>query len=103
MNLDGNENHDISLELAAEWTANYRNTNPGDTISHYFGKQSIQSILQQEGAVGIRIYYANNEKGEKQLIVVGVKSDGNDIYLGQLAEKSIKCPPNCPLPNPLNT
>ncbi|MFN6036942.1 MAG: hypothetical protein ACK452_00615, partial [Bacteroidota bacterium] len=63
----------------------------------------IESILSQEGVVGIRIYYGLNDIGEKQLIITGVDSDENDLYNGQLAERSLKCPPNCSSNNPLNS
>lgn len=100
----GNENHDIPLSEAAEWTKNYRDTiAPDDTISHYFGKAAIQAILNQDGCVGIRIYYALDNTGQKQLIVVGANAARNDLYTGLLAERSIRCPQDCPAANPLNS
>ena len=103
MSFTGNENHDISLDVAAEWTENYRNANPGAVKGHYFGKTAIQAILSQDDAVGIRIYYALNDKGEKQLIITGVDANENDLYEGLLAENSITCPPKCGVSNPLNS
>ena len=104
MNLTGNEPHDIDLAEAAEWTASYRATIPAEgTIAHYLGKKAIQEIFDQEDCVGMRIYYALDTLGQKQLIITGVTKDGNDLYLGKLAERSIKCPPICSLSNPLNS
>lgn len=104
MSFTGNENHDFPLDQASQWTANYRaSISPGDTIAHYFGKQAIQSIFNQEGCVGMRIYYALDNLGAKQLIIVGVNEAGNDLYNGLLAERSIKCPQDCPAANPLNS
>ncbi len=106
MAFTGTEDHDISLELASEWTANYRNTiTSGDTIGHFFGKTAIQQILDQatEDCVGIRIYYALDNEGKKQLIVVGVKANEDDIYEGLLAERSFKSPPYNGTNNSLNS
>lgn len=104
MSFTGNENHDITLQEASEWTANYRNSVPaGTVIAHYFGKTAIQNILDQSGCVGIRIYYAINDLGEKQLVVVGVNADENDLYQGLLADKSRPCPNYCSASNPLNS
>lgn len=103
MSFTGNENHDISLQEAAELTANYRNANPGQTLGHFFGATAIAAILGQEGCVGIRLYYAITNAGQKQLVVVGVNADGNDLYNGLLADRSFNCPPVCGISNPLNS
>lgn len=104
MSLTGNENHDISLTEAAHLTENYRNAaGTSATIAHYFGGAAIQAILEQEGCVGIRIYYGLKDDGEKQLVITGVNSAGNDLYNGLLAERSLNCPTNCSASNPLNS
>lgn len=103
MNFTGNENHDFPLDTASIWTANYRNANPGAIIAHYFGKTAITNILSQQGCVGLRIYYALDSTEKKQLIITGVDGNGNDLYTGQLAERSITCPIDCSAANPLNT
>jgi hypothetical protein len=102
MPFTGNEDHSISLQEAAEWTKNYRNANPNQTLAHLFGKTAIAAILNQASCVGIRIYYALDEAGVKQLIITGVDAAGNDLYNGQLAERSFRCPPDCGAVNPLN-
>ena len=95
MSFTGNEDHSIELTEAAEWCANYRDEEPNGVHAHFFGKAAINSILAQSGCVGIRIYYALDNNGAKHLILVGTKSDENDIYDGVLAEKSVPCPPYC--------
>ena len=102
MPFTGHENHNIPLAEAAEWTRNYRNSNPGAIQGHFFGKDAIVAILAQDSCVGIRIYYALDTAGVKQLIITGVTADENDLYNGLLAERSIQCPPNCGGGNPLN-
>ncbi len=105
MSFTGHENHDFPLAQAAEWTKNYRDANPGDTKGHYFGKDALLAILAQNNCVGLRIYYALDDQTprKKQLIVVGVTPDQNDIYNGLIAERSIDCPPTCGIDNPLNS
>ena len=103
MAFTGNEAEEFPLTTAVEWTTNYRNPiQQGDTISHFFGKNIIQSILDQEDCMGIRIYYALDENGKKQLIIVGADAKENDIYEGIIAERSYSCPPYCPSNSPLN-
>jgi hypothetical protein len=103
MSFTGNENHDIPLATAAEWTKNYRNANPNATKAHFFGREAIEAILAQESCVGIRIYYALDDTGEKHLILVGADANENDLYLGKLAERSKPCPSMCGIANPLNS
>lgn len=100
----GNEDHDFPLATASQWTKNYRDSvTPGTVIAHYFGKDFIQQIFAQSGCVGMRIYYALDEAGQKQLIITGVDSNGNDLYNGKLAERSMPCPSDCSTANPLNS
>ncbi|MCC6370743.1 MAG: hypothetical protein IT236_07060 [Bacteroidia bacterium] len=99
----GHENHDIPLSEASAWTANYRNANPGQINGHYFGGDAIQNVLAQTGCVGLRMYYAINDEGVKQLIIVGVNADGNDLVNGLLLDRSVLCPPTCGNSNSLNS
>lgn len=103
MSFTGNEDHSITLEEASTWTGNYRTANPRALKGHFFGKRAIQEILNQEDCVGIRIYYALDTAGKKQLIVVGATAEENDLYNGLLAERSNPCPPLCGQNNPLNS
>lgn len=104
MPFTGNEDHDFPLQTAAAWTKNYRDSSTeGTTIAHFFGKEAIKAILNQADCVGIRIYYALDDAGKKQLIVVGVEANENDLYNGLLAERSFTCPPVCGVNNPLNS
>jgi hypothetical protein len=96
MAFTGNEASVFPLSTAAQWTENYRNTIvTGDTVAHFFGKNIINSILAQERCMGIRIYYALDETGKKQLIIVGADASENDLYNGIIAERSSACPPFC--------
>lgn len=98
--IDGTEGDPIDIKIAAAWTKNYRIMNPNETISHFFGNQILQQILEQPECLGIRIYYANEVRlnwiqrifvaisnflrwivgayGVKHLILVGSDRDGID-------------------------
>ena len=102
MSFTGNEDHSISLQEAADWTENYRDKNPGEIKAHFFGKTTLQAILDQEDCVGIRIYYALNDEGKKCLVLTGANANEEDLYNGVLAEKGKTCPPNCDVNSPLN-
>lgn len=102
MSFTGREDHSISLATAAAWTANYRAAEPGAVLGHFYGKDAITAILAQANCVGIRIYHAIDDKGAKQLVIVGVKANENDIYTGLLAERGLVCPPMCGGGNALN-
>lgn len=96
MAFTGDEAEEFPLETAAEWTRNYRNQmKQGDPKAHFFGKNIINSILSQDGCVGIRVYYSLDDHGKKQLIMVGADADENDLFNGIIAEKSSWCPPFC--------
>lgn len=106
--FNGSEGDPIDLETAKRWAANYRATlkNPDDVQAHYFGFEIIQQILTQSGCVGMRIYYAIDENGEKKLLLVGVDSKGENLLPleggkttdggGTIADFSFPCPSTCP-------
>jgi len=102
MSFTGHEDHSISLQDAITMTTNYRNANRDAVKAHFFGKDALQAILDQAGCVGIRIYYALDDQGTKHLVLCGADADENDLYDGQLAERSYPCPPYCGASSPLS-
>jgi hypothetical protein len=104
MSFTGNEEHSVTLAAASAMTKNYRDTvSANATIAHYFGKSELQSLLNQDGCVGVRAYYAITSEGAKQLVLVGVNSSENDLYEGIILDRSLCCPIYCSSANPLNT
>jgi hypothetical protein len=99
--VTGNEGAEIDIKIAAEWTKNYRDRHPGQTISQFFGVELIKKIIEQPGCLGIRIYYANSQPqhpwhcsmmadaafaknmadahGEDHVILTGVTREGLDL------------------------
>jgi len=107
--LTGKEGEEFDFDKAVSWTTNYRHKHPGETVSHFFGKDILQKILSQEGCQGIRFYHAHtkplngwqrsmvslsnfllkvvgNVEGERHLIIIGASSDGNDQLNKPLGE-----------------
>ena len=103
MTNTGNEDHSITLAEATALTKKYRDENADQTLGHAIGKQAISDILAQAGCVGLRIYYALKTSGEKQLVFVGIDSNGDDLYNGLLADRTFNCPPDCGAANVLNS
>jgi hypothetical protein len=103
MSFTGEENHYITLNEAAELTANFRNEHPSSILGEYFSKKAIMDILEQSNCVGIRIYFGEDKAHVPHFVITGVDSDENDLYTGLLAEKGWKCPPHCGGINPLNS
>ena len=95
---NGSEGDAITLDEAAALTANYRES-LADTVetvkAHFFGRNILQQILDQENCVGIRMYYGLDENGGKQLVLVGVDPAGQDMEAGLIADRSRVCPPDC--------
>ena len=102
MAFDGTESGEIPLQTAAAMTATYRHDNPNETKAHFFGKEILEKILNQEGCVGIRMYYGIDQNGSKQLVIVGADSDENDLT-DLVADLSFPCPLTCSTPNALNS
>lgn len=102
---DGTDGGRIDLTTARQWAQNYRTANPDQIRSHYFGRDVLDQILAQPGCIGIRAYYALTDKKEKELLIVGVDSNGNSmlpaspvIMPGEnsIMDASFPCPPFCP-------
>lgn len=104
--FNGTEGSAIELEQAAAWTANYRKEAIADasgtvTKAHFYGREILQKLLDQEGCMGIRMYYARDENGQKQLVLVGADAEGNDMQ-GMVVDTGKICPPDCDTGGNLN-
>jgi len=100
----------IGAEAGAKMIKRYYDQNPDDVLAHFTGRNIIEKILAQPGCTGIRTFYALNELGIKQLVMVGVDKDGNNILKydvkdaagrivsqedGLVVDRSGMCPPSC--------
>jgi hypothetical protein len=103
--FNGTEGKPIEQETAKAWSENYQKQNPEEIKAHFFGNEIIKKILSEDGCMGIRIYYAIDDTGQKQLLLVGASSDGNNLLPSQkkssgepniIADVSFPCPTYCP-------
>jgi hypothetical protein len=101
MSFNGDEGQFITLEEAVEWTRNYRDANPTGVKGHFYGKEKLMDILNQSGAMGIRIYQAIDNSGAECLVLVAADAEEGDLYDGLLLERGFPCPPICKI-SPLN-
>ena len=103
MAFNGTEGSAILLSKAADLTKEYRMRNPGTRIGHFFGKDILNDIMEQEGCMGIRIYYGQDpETGEREVVIVGADA-GEDDMLELVADFSRSCPTHCSSSNSLNS
>jgi hypothetical protein len=104
--LTGDEGDPIDLMTARKWVKSYQKNQPQQgTVAHFFGYQLISRILAEDGCVGIRMYYALDDQGNRQLILVGVDKKGNDLVPSSLTlnptesrivgDASFPCPSFC--------
>ncbi len=104
MAFDGTEGEAITLAKAGGYTKDYRDEYPGALLAHFFGKDIINDILDQNDCMGIRIYHGI-KNGKAELILVGATADEEDmIATGDIiADVALPCPNRCASSNTLNS
>jgi hypothetical protein len=119
--------HWIPLEQAAAMTANFRKqkedlVNPSlkglDVLPfcETYKRTAIDALLNLNDCVGLRIYLGvPDNTSQIHLILCGVNSKGEDIYLTEIStnnetsisnfviEDGFRCPKVCPPPSALNS
>ena len=107
-NQTGNEDHDISWAQAKQLVDTFKRGNQGRPYAWYFSKKAVLRVLDQTGAIGIRIYGGHSQTGVFRPVLVGVTADGDDLDGGglggaftdttgfQVLEQAFPCPPLCP-------
>ena len=111
----------ISLQQAIEMTTDYRNFRDtmlapdlvGKSVvptCETFDKELVQTVLDQDGCTGLRIYFSMDQEQRIKVILVGVDVDDNDILPseidlvdnGSVLEDGMRCPDICPPLSSLN-
>lgn len=94
--IDKNSSKVITLKDAKDYTHEFQNEVPNEIKSFYAGSNKLNLILEQSGCIGIRIYNGlNATTGKKNLVLVGVNADGEDMVTGPILQDLITCPPKC--------
>lgn len=104
-----NIGEDIGYEKGAKMIKAHYDQNPDDAMAHFMGRDIIEQILAQPGVVGIRMFYAQNELGLRQLVLAGTDATGKNVLeyttvgdngeisknKGIVASGVRTCPPYC--------
>lgn len=97
MTINNNSGEVILLNEAIDYTHSFQQNNPQSIKSYFAGVNKINEILGQEDCIGIRFYSGLDPiTGIKNLVLVGVNQDGEDLTAGVIVEKLITCPSICP-------
>ncbi|MCU0421967.1 MAG: hypothetical protein MUC81_04070 [Bacteroidia bacterium] len=102
MTFNGTEGAPIDITEASTLTTNYRNANPNGIKAFFMGRDILLDILNQQGCMGIRVYYGLDNAGAQKLVFVGADANGDDM-LGLIADKGRPCPEDCGKANSLNS
>lgn len=98
------KDHRIDLADAAKLTARFRDTHPGAVKAGLFPNDVYMRLLGNKAAVGIRIYFGQDETGNITPVLCSVDADGNDLLPAagkggeggnELFEYSFPCPIYC--------
>lgn len=81
--------YDLGVKMVKDYYDKF-----GEGGSQFIGKNILLEILEQPGCVGINVYKALNEKGEKTYVILGLNKENQPIInysvvniSGQLDEK----------------
>jgi hypothetical protein len=105
----GKEGGSLPEATVKKWIQNFQDHHV--VRAHFFGKEFLTKILNQPGCMGIRFHYAIDDKGQKQLVIVGANADGENMWPssgkktgkgklgggggGDTGDQAYTCPPYC--------
>ncbi|CAN5416032.1 hypothetical protein BH10BAC2_BH10BAC2_18090 [soil metagenome] len=108
-------NHQITLQQAIDMTTLYRANRPADfPICETFNRSAVVSLLANNQAAYLRIYYGMKENGFVDAILVAANEQEEDLLPSENAEENnaqenviledgFRCPQYCPPASPLNS
>lgn len=95
MSLNSSTGSIISLQEAQEFIRNFRERYPTEIHALAVGSDLVNSVLEQEGCEGIRIYNGYNLQEQRlNSVLVGFDADGEDI-IGIVVDDLRPCPADC--------
>ncbi len=77
--LQSSAGETVSPDASTRWINNYGQQNPTNILAHFFGNEIINQILGEKGCQGIRIFFALNDDGIQQLLLVGTDGFGGSL------------------------
>ena len=66
--------YDLGVKMVKDYYDQYGEGNP-----HFVGKNILVKILNQPDCIGVNIYNAINEKGDKTFVIVGLNRESKPI------------------------
>ena len=103
MPIDKHTGEFIDLTEAKELTNAYQAAFPTEPRCFFIGRDKLQSVIDQEGCIGVRMYRAFDVvRNEQNVVIVGVDANGSDMTDGLLLDKTVPCPNDCDTVSPLN-
>ncbi len=78
-NLHANIGEHIGYELGAKMVKDYCDKYQ-EAGSQFVGRNILDQILAQPGCIGIKIFKALNEVGEKTYVLTGVNQEGQEMF-----------------------
>mgnify|MGYP006899135865 CR=1 FL=1 len=105
MAFNGTEGASIDPNTAGDWTRNFRDSSASGNNARFFGRDILEQLLAEDGAVGIRFYYGLDDNNERQLLAVAADAEQNDLLESDniVADESSCCPPYGSSANVLNS
>jgi hypothetical protein len=116
-------NHFISLTMAAEMTARFRENSETILNADYqnqnvlpiaqtYDKTAFETLIGKPEVTAVRIYYGMDENLKIHAIIVAVNANNEDILPEaslsetedmEIIDSGVRCPELCPEPSPLNS
>ena len=87
MSFTGKEGAQISIEEAKAMMSRYRtkyatkegSSEPSNRIFCVVGREIVEKILNQEGCVGVRMYFTEADDNMLDIVLTGVDANENDL------------------------
>lgn len=97
----------IDKAKAKQWMKKYEDKHKDGIKSYFFGSDIIRKIIDNPEAVGMRVYFAYGDEDKLQMVLIGAREDGSNIWPtdvtgkdaptdGTVADGGLPCPPYCP-------
>jgi hypothetical protein len=95
----------IDPTVAKTWMKKYKDKHKDGVHAYFFGSDIIRKIIDNPQAVGMRVYFSYGENDKLQMVLVGAKEDGDNIWPdeqagkdapgGPVGDQGVPCPPYC--------
>jgi hypothetical protein len=93
----------IDPTKAKQWMKKYEDKHPGAIRAYFFGADLINKIVNHPEAVGMRVYFSYGDEDNLQMVLIGAREDGTNIWPddgkdtggGTVGDMGLPCPPYC--------